>query len=136
MNNLKKGTLTSSRTILIVEDHDALRESLRTWLSSVFDKCRFLVAKNGEDAIAMALRQKPEIILMDIALPGISGIEAVRRIRDALPKTQVIILTIHDAPTYKTNAAEVGAFAFVPKHRMYTELIPIMQTLLSTSANS
>jgi DNA-binding NarL/FixJ family response regulator len=136
MNNLKTDTPTTSKSILIVEDHDALRDSLRTWLGSVFEKCSFLVAKNGEDAIAIATTHKPEIVLMDITLPGINGIEATRCIRDTLPKTQVIILTIHDAPTYKTNAAEAGAFAFVPKHRMYSELIPTVQALLEYPTDS
>jgi len=117
-------------TVLIVDDHDALRDSLKRWLSSIFDKCSFFVAKSGEDAIAIAAAHKPEIVLMDVALPGINGIDAARRIRNTLPATKVIILTIHDAPAYKADATAAGSCAFVPKHRMYLDLIPAIKAAL------
>jgi DNA-binding NarL/FixJ family response regulator len=136
MHNSKKGILTSRKTILIVEDHYRLRKSLRQWLSSSFPECVFLEAETGEDAIGQTTSHRPEIILMDIALPGISGIEATRRIRKELPRTHVVILTIHDEEGYKTDAESAGAFAFVPKHKMYTELLPIIETLLIEPSNS
>ena len=68
---------------------------------------------------------------MDIGLPGISGIEATQQIRHALPETQVIILTIHDAQDYRKDAAQAGAFAFIPKHKMYEKLIPLISNLMA-----
>lgn len=117
-------------TILIVEDHDTLRDSLKRWLAATFPDCNLFDVNNGEDAVDIAMGEKFDIVIMDIGLPGISGIEATQRIRTALPDTQVIILTIHDAPDYKNDAVEAGAFAFVPKHRMYEKLIPLIKNII------
>jgi DNA-binding NarL/FixJ family response regulator len=136
MEIYKNKKVIKKHPILIVEDHDKLRKSLRQWLSSSFPECVFFEAETGEDAIDQTTSHIPEIILMDIALPGISGIEATRRIRKELPGTYVVILTIHDEEGYKADAESAGAFAFVPKHKMYTELLPIIRTLLSTPDNS
>ena len=118
-------------TILIVEDHDTLRDSLKKWLAASFPDCSFFDVKNGEDAVDIVKAKKFDIVIMDIGLPGISGIEATKHIRTALPDIQVIILTIHDAPDYKNDAVEAGAFAFVPKHKMFEKLIPLISKLLS-----
>lgn len=117
--------------ILIVEDHDTLRESLKKWLSTTFPDCVFSNVKNGEDAVDISKLQKPDIVVMDISLPGMSGIEATRRIKHMLPEVQVIILTIHDAPEYRKDADEAGAYAFVPKHKMYEKLIPLITNIIS-----
>lgn len=122
-------------TILIVEDHDTLRDSLKKWLTASFPDCNFFAVKSGEDAVDIAIEIKFDIVIMDIGLPGISGIEATQRIRTALPDTQVIILTIHDAPDYKNDAAAAGAFAFVPKHRMYEKLIPLITNLIKNNGH-
>lgn len=128
MNNIKANVKPC--TILIVEDHNTLRESLRKWLSALFPDCTFFDVKNGEDSVDTAKAEKPDIVIMDIGLPGINGIEATRHIKHSLPEVQVIILTIHDAPEYRKDAVEAGAFAFVPKHKMYEELIPLISNLM------
>jgi len=120
-------------SILIVEDHDTLRDSLKKWLTASFPNCAFFDAKNGEDAVDIAKAKKPSIVIMDIGLPGISGIEATQQIRDALPETQVIILTIHDAQDYRKDAVHAGAFAFIPKHKMYEKLIPLISNLMTNN---
>jgi len=117
-------------TFLIVEDHDTLRNSLRKWLVALFPDCDVFDVKNGEDAVDFIKVKKIDIVIMDISLPGISGIEATRHIRHAFPETQVIMLTIHDEPEYRTDAAEAGAFAFVPKYKMYEKLVPLISELI------
>jgi DNA-binding NarL/FixJ family response regulator len=131
MNNVKYKKKVAEATILIVEDHDALRDSLRKWLSSIFPDCNFIDAKSGEEAIKLASSHLPDIVLMDIGLPKMSGIEATRYILKAVPKTHVVILTIHDVADYKTDASAAGAVAYIPKHAMHSELIPVMTKLLS-----
>jgi DNA-binding NarL/FixJ family response regulator len=118
-------------TILIVEDHDGVRFLLYDFLSDTFPYCRFLEAKNGEEAVALALAQSPEIILMDISLPKMNGIEATRRIKDAQPQTHVVIVTNHEADEFQREAYAVGACAYVLKHRMQTELVPVLTKLFS-----
>ncbi len=130
MNNVKYKKKVAKATILIVEDHDALRDSLRKWLSSIFPDCNFMDAKSGEEAVALASDRSPDIVLMDIGLPKMNGIEATRYILKAVPTTHVVILTIHDVADYKTDASAAGAIAYIPKHRMHSELIPVVTKLL------
>ena len=118
-------------TILIVEDHDAVRRSLRDWLEVEFPQCRVIEAASGEEAIALIRIESPRLVVMDISLPGMSGIEATRRIKAALPSTQVVMLTIHEDDAHRADAAAAGASAYVPKRVMQTELIPTLAALLA-----
>ena len=122
-------------TILIVEDHDAVRTSLCDWLSTIFPDCRFLEAKTGENAVALVCTRPPDIVLMDIGLSQMNGIEATRRIKAMAPDVQVVMLTIHEASIYRTDAAAAGAGAYVFKRKMHTELVPVLTTLLSRSTD-
>ena len=118
-------------TILIVEDHDAVRKSLRDWLGVEFPQCRVIEAASGEEAIALIRTESPRLVVMDISLPGMSGIEATRQIKAALPSAQVVMLTIHENDTYRADATAAGASAYVPKRVMQTELIPTLAALLA-----
>ena len=120
--------------ILIVEDHDELRENLLEWLKSVFTACTFLVAGSGEKAVALADALHPVIVLMDIQLPGINGIEAIRRIKVISPQTQVLILSVMDAAAYKEEAMAAGACEYISKNHMHAELIPAIVKLLPLHA--
>jgi DNA-binding NarL/FixJ family response regulator len=120
-----------SATILIVEDHDAVRASLREWLKAVYPQYRILDASTGERALALAKERPPSLVIMDITLPGISGIEATRRIKATVPAVQVVVLTIHEDEHYRVDAEAAGASAYVPKRTMQTELLPIISALLS-----
>lgn len=118
-------------TILIVEDHDAVRKSLRDWLEGEFPQCRVIEAASGEEAIALIRVESPRLVVMDISLPGMSGIEATRQIKAALPSTQIVMLTIHEGDTYRADATTAGASAYVPKRVMQTELLPTLAALLA-----
>jgi DNA-binding NarL/FixJ family response regulator len=120
-------------TILIVEDHDAVRRSLREWLEAVFPQCRVMEATSGEEAVAMAQVTSPRVVVMDIVLPQMDGIEATRRIKADMPTVEVVILTIHEAEAYRADAAAAGAGAYVPKRAMRTELIPALAALLGNA---
>ncbi|GAB4557383.1 MAG: hypothetical protein Kow0047_01680 [Anaerolineae bacterium] len=124
-----------SITILIVDDHQVLRTALRKWLSLYFPECRYLEATTGEEALELAARERPSIVLMDIGLPGMSGIEATLRIREISPTSHVIIVTIHEEPEYEEDALAAGATAYVSKFQMGFELIPLLQRLLGDSAD-
>ena len=118
-------------TILIVEDHEAVRRSLRDWLEVEFPRCRVIEAASGEEAITLIQVESPRLVLMDISLPGMSGVEATRQIKAALPSAQIVMLTIHECDTYRTDATSAGASAYVPKRVMQTELIPTLAALLA-----
>ena len=130
INNMTAQLSTDGRTILIVEDHDELRETLVEWLKSVFSDSTFLVAGSGEKAIELAEAHNPAIVLMDIQLPGINGIEAIRRIKKISPQTQALILSVMNVSAYRDEALAAGACAYINKQNMHTELIPVLTKLL------
>lgn len=104
--------------------------------SATFPQCRFLEAKSGEEAVAMASAQPPDIVLMDIGLPQMNGIEATRRIKAVVPQAQVVMLSIYDDPAHQADAVSAGACAYIPKRKMHTELIPVVAALLSHSSDT
>ncbi len=123
-------------TILIVEDHEAVRTALRDWLEVEFPCCRVIEASSGEEAIALVRVESPHLIVMDIRLSGINGIEATRQIKAAFPCTQVVMLTIHTNDMYRTDAGVAGASAYITKQRMYSELVPTLAALLANSVTN
>lgn len=123
------------KKILIVEDHDALRSSLHKWLSTIFPGCDFLEAGDGEEALSLTKKYQPEIVLMDIKLPHMNGIMATTCITETVPNTHVVMLSMYDISDYKSASKLAGAVAYVAKHQMYTELVPIINKLLSNKEN-
>ncbi len=120
----------AGQKVLIVEDHETLRRTLRDWLATCFKSCRFMDAGSGEEALALSGREPPDIVLMDIGLPGMDGIQATREIKAAVPAADVVILTIHEAGNYRDAALAAGAIAFVPKRKMHADLIPVLMRLM------
>lgn len=118
-------------TILIVEDHAVVRKSLCDWLRAILPDCILVEAQSGEEALALTDMQPPDLVLMDIGLPGMNGIEATRRIKTSAPKTAIVILSFYEEEAFQLHATAAGASAFVCKRVMQTELVPVIQTLLS-----
>jgi DNA-binding NarL/FixJ family response regulator len=125
------GTRTESVTVLLVEDDDRVRSGLRGWLAATFPAWSFREAGTGEKAMSLAQVMPPDLVFMDIGLPGINGIEATRRITAIAPQARVVMLSIHECPEYQADAAAAGASAYVPKRTMHRDLIPAVKRLLS-----
>ncbi len=121
-------------TILVVDDHHAVRRSLREWLGMTFPQCNVVEAASGEEAVAVAQALGPRVVIMDIGLPGMSGIGATRRIKAGVPSAHIVILTILEGEAYRADASAAGASAYVPKRTMYTELVPTVEALLSRAS--
>jgi len=117
--------------ILIVEDNDNVRKSLREWLEGALPKYQFIEAASGEEAIDITQARAPCAIIMDISLPGMSGIEATRYIKGNMPTTQVVILTIHEEEAFFEG--HVAGFDFlggVPGNIWYDNLSLAVKKLL------
>lgn len=101
--------------VLIVDDHALVREGLGKILS--MEERIYVVgeAENGDQAVDLALRVKPDIVLMDINMPGTNGIEATRLIKKEMPEIGVIALTIHDQEEYLFELIKAGASGYVLK---------------------
>jgi DNA-binding NarL/FixJ family response regulator len=122
--------------ILIVDDSETVRNSLHNWLESVFPSWSIEEAECGQEAVDSVLAHLPGIVLMDICMPGMNGIEATRRIKALCPEVKVVMLTICEDPQYRVDASLAGASAYVAKRKMHTELIPILTNLLTADHRS
>ena len=125
----KKG-ITLSPHILIVEDHQGVRQSLREWLELSFPRYQLLEATNGEEGVTLAQAMSPCLVIMDIGLPGMNGIEAAQSIKAAVPTTRVVMLTMYDDEAHRADAVAAGVSAYVPKREVQTELLPVLTRLL------
>jgi two-component system, NarL family, invasion response regulator UvrY len=117
--------------ILIVEDHQGVRQSLREWLELSFPRYQVMEATSGEDAVAVAQAMAPCLVIMDIGLPGMSGIEATQGIIAAAPTTRVVMLTMYDDEAHRADATAAGVSAYVPKRKVQKELLPVLTRLLA-----
>ena len=111
-------------TILIVDDHDWWRAALKRLLEREPEVSVAKEAGDGEQAVQLARTLRPDVVFMDIAMPGLDGLEATRRIKAEQPETKVIILTIYNEEAYRKAAAESGADAFIPKKALMANLFP------------
>jgi NarL family two-component system response regulator LiaR len=109
--------------LLIVDDHAVVREGLRAFLA-LQDGVEIVgEAADGEEAIALALQHKPDVILMDLVMPGLDGVGAMRRLRTELPRTKVIVLTSFLDDERLLPAIQAGAAGYLLKNAQPTELI-------------
>lgn len=118
-------------SILIVEDHEKVRRALRKLLEVRFSQYQVIEASSGEEALQLALANAPQLVLMDITLPGMSGIEATRRIRSTDASPAVVMFTIHEDDIYRREAEAAGAVGYVTKQSLQSELLPQLAILLT-----
>ena len=118
------------RKIMIVEDHDAVRKSLKEWLECALPDYTILDVGSGEEALQAARAEGMCLIVMDIGLPGINGLQATRQIKAFLPDVPIVILSIHEDEAYRADAIASGVSAYVPKRLMRTRLLPTLRGLL------
>ncbi len=101
--------------VMIVDDHLVVREGIRMMLQDDPEIEVVAEAGSGEEAVGMADELSPDVILMDVVLPGIDGIETTRRVKKAHPETAVIILTVHGNDVYVIEAVNAGAAGYLTK---------------------
>lgn len=123
-------------SILVVEDHSLLQFSIVTWLEHRFPACTVLGVESGEKALERVRTARPDVVLMDINLRGMDGIEATYRIKALAPDIAVVALSTHDTPYHRVAAANAGAARYVAKRDMDTELEPAISGLLPSRAGS
>ncbi len=109
--------------LMIVEDHELFRTGIQNIMGSMSDVEVVGEASSGEEAIAMARRLEPDLILMDVGLPGISGLETTERILKAQPGIRVIVLTAHSEPPLPARLLDIGASGYLTKGASAEELI-------------
>lgn len=109
--------------ILIADDHDVIRRGLCQVISQRSDWQICGEAKTGREAVALAEQLKPDVVVMDIAMPELNGLEAVRRIRQAVPKVEFVILTLHLSDQLVFDIVQAGARSYILKSDADKDLI-------------
>ena len=118
------------KCILIVDDHEHIRKLVRAFLESEsgFEDCGEAV--DGYDAIEKAQKLKPDLIILDVSMPRMGGIEAAPRLKTLLPQTPIILFTLHEGLMKSFDARDIGVDAVVAKDRGISSLADSVQNLL------
>jgi RNA polymerase sigma factor (sigma-70 family) len=117
--------------ILIVEDHTILREGLRSLLSSHPEFEIIGEASDGREAIRTMEKLQPNFVLMDLSMPRMDGIEAIREIKKQWPRTKILALTVHKTEEYILATLEAGADGYLLKDSTHNELLNAVKVVLS-----
>jgi DNA-binding NarL/FixJ family response regulator len=116
-------------TVLLADDHTLVREGLRYILESPGDIQISVMVSNGQEAVDQAIRNCPDVVVMDIAMPVMDGIEATSQICTLCPRTRVLMLSMYDRPEYVKRALQAGAFGYVLKDAAGNELVEAVRAL-------
>ena len=115
--------------VLIVDDHDLMRETLRSFLESLPGVEVVGEAENGRVAVQLARDKKPAVVVMDVIMPEMDGIEATRLITTEMPEVKVIVLSIHCDEGYRETLRMAGASCLVSKDSAFEELIRAIEAV-------
>jgi DNA-binding NarL/FixJ family response regulator len=120
---------TKPLRILAADDHDILRRGLKQLLTARpgWEICA--EAKTGREAVALAEQHKPDVVVMDVSMPDLNGLEAARRIHKALPKTGIIMLTLHFSDQLVKDIVDSGARAYVMKSDADRDLVNAVEAM-------
>ncbi|MGE5460848.1 MAG: response regulator [Solirubrobacterales bacterium] len=113
--------------VLVVDDHEMFSEALTLLLSQQPDVNLLGAAREADEAMRMCRDEQPDVVLMDIDLPEVDGVEATRRIREEFPRTKVVVVTGLEDPAVVATALAAGACGYVPKTRAVEDLMDVVQ---------
>ena len=115
--------------VLIADDHTLVRESLVSLLQAGGDVQVVAQAATGVETIEKAVATRPDVVVTDLSMPGLGGIEVVRRLHEALPETRVLVLTMHQEDEYVLQAVRAGASGYLVKDSAAAELLAAVRSL-------
>lgn len=124
-------TTERKKRIVIAEDHTILREGLKSLLSSSPDLDIVGEAADGREAIRRCLELKPDLLLLDLSMPRLGGIEAIGEVRRQVPVTKILVLTVHKTEEYVLASLRAGATGYVLKDATHQELLAAIRTVLA-----
>jgi len=110
-------------TVMIVDDHEMVRKGAKGYLEAQPDIAVVAEAESGEEAVRLAREFVPDVVLMDLVMPGMDGVEATRKVKDLSPRTQIIILTSFHEDKHIFPALQAGAISYLLKDVKSTELV-------------
>lgn len=119
----------SEITLILADDHTMVRSGLRMLLETQSDMRIVGEAENGAEAVRKVLLLKPDVVLMDVQMPDMNGIEATREIKKIMPETAVLALTIYEDDQYFFEMLKAGASGYVPKRAAPDDLVNAIRTV-------
>lgn len=122
--------MTKAIRIILADDHAILRAGLRLLINNQTDMTVVGEASTGAEVLTQAEQLQPDLILLDLNMPGIDGLTALPRLRKIVPDTKILILTMHDDATYLREALQAGASGYVLKKAVDTELLMAIQAVM------
>jgi two-component system response regulator NreC len=125
--------MQKSYRVLIVDDHQVMRKGIRALLENdpVWQVCG--EAENGRQAVTKARELNPDLIILDLTMPEMNGLEAARQIRNSSPDAKIVIFSMHESPQVRKESRDAGANAFVSKSALGDELSSVSKKLLMAS---
>ncbi len=119
----------SEITLILADDHTMVRSGLRMLLETQSDMRIVGEAENGAEAVGLVMSLKPDVVLMDVQMPDMNGIEAAREIKKMMPETAVLALTIYEDDQYFFEMLKAGASGYVPKRAAPDDLVNAIRTV-------
>jgi len=118
--------------VIIADDQLLFAESLQYVLKGISDAVQVVaIARDGTEAVALTLKHRPDLVLMDVRMPGMDGVEATRRIREQAPETRIVILTTFDDDEYVHYALKYGAVGYLLKSIRPDDLVISMRAVMA-----
>ena len=117
--------------ILLADDHRILREGLRSLLSQQLDITVVGEASDGDSVVSLARQLRPDLVIMDVVMPGVDGIAATRQIRAECPETKVIALSMHSDRRFVSEMVRAGAMGYLVKDSAFEELNQAVRTVMA-----
>lgn len=119
-----------SVNIVIADDHDVIREGIKNILKGHDEYQVVAEAANGEEALEKVEETKPDVLLLDISMPKMSGLDAIKEVKRISPQTKILIITVYKAYAYTMKAFEVGANGYLSKEKAAEELLPALAKVM------
>lgn len=126
---MNKGETSASIRVVLVDDHSVLRAGLRMLVELQPDMTVVGEAGDAERAVEQARERQPDVLVLDLAMPGGGSVEAIPRIRQLSPKTRVLVLSMHDDASYLRAVISAGGAGYVTKRAADTELLEAIRTV-------
>ena len=121
--------------ILIADDHANVRRGLRELLADAFSGARFFEAGNGDEVLVQLAVSQPDVLLLDINMPGRSGFEVLKDVKQIYPQLPVIMVSVQTESQYALRCLRAGAAEYVNKNSASEELVPAVRKILHYGAN-
>jgi two-component system response regulator DegU len=131
MKKVKQPDIDTS-TMLVVDDNDIFRETLRKFLESEFKSSRILEAGNGSDAVRLVQENIPDLIVLDINMPEMSGFEVANQVKQGFPFVPIVMLSNYEEIEYRIAAKKCLVDAFITKKNLVSELPAVIRELVAS----